>query len=79
MKTQITFKFKEKVREFDIEILEQWMSVPMGIAHIDMNDREQSEAAFDLISSSENFLTHKEVSLLMQMSATEFARLFTVH
>ncbi len=54
------------------------MSVPLRVsAKVNIHDREQAEAAFDLITSKGE-LPEKVTNLLAQMSPKEFAACFTV-
>ena len=75
---QIHFAFKEKSITIYREELERWMSVPLGRKKINLMDREQAEAAHDLITSREGFLTEKEINLLCQVAPSQFAKLFTI-
>lgn len=72
------FVFKEKSVDITPEELERWMSVPLGRKKIDLMDREQAEAAHDLVCSKEDFLTEKEINLLCQVAPKQFAELFTL-
>lgn len=74
----IHFAFKEKSVDITPEELERWMSVPLGRCKIDLMDREQAEAAHDLVCSKEDFLTEKEINLLCQTAPAQFAKLFTI-
>lgn len=75
---QIKFAFKGETFEFDRNTLADWMSVPLRVsAKVNIHDREQAEAAFDLITSKGE-LPEKVTNLLAQMSPKEFAACFTV-
>jgi hypothetical protein len=74
----ITFSFKNKSFSFDRTILSFWMSEPLGVHRINFEDNEQAEAAFDMVTTREDFLDEKEINLLSQMTPKEFAKLFLV-
>lgn len=73
----ISFKFRGITIEFSREQLNRWMSVPLPKnKKINLLDSDQAEAAFDMVCDHD--ISVKDISLLEQMGAKEFAKLFTV-
>lgn len=58
------FTFNGKTREITREEVARSMSVPLGRRGLNIHDREQAEAVYDILTSAPNFLTGSEADKL---------------
>lgn len=86
MATRATFTLNTRLThhrvEFTLVDVIEWMSKDESTVlptSIDLRDREQIEAIFDMITSKKDFLLKEQIDRLGMMRADRFRALFELH